>query len=305
MNCGRARPVIYGEVLFDRFPDGRDVLGGAPFNVAWNLQALGQQPIFISRVGNDRLGNQIRDAMCEWGFDMRFLQVDSEHATGTVDVTFVDQEPCYDIVHDCAYDFIEPVELNALPKVELLYHGSLALRAEQTRRTFAALVSHDVGPRFLDVNLREPWWERKQVLELIERASWVKLSQDELNELHGNEAPESARSVRADALQFRRRYDLQALILTSGESGACWIDSQHVVDVKPQAGGTVVDTVGAGDAFASVVLTGLLQGWSVEIMLERAQRFASAVVGLRGATSSDKLFYSDFARLWGIASDQP
>ena len=45
------RPVIFGEVLFDRFPDGSVVLGGAPFNVAWHLQAFGRAPLFISTGG--------------------------------------------------------------------------------------------------------------------------------------------------------------------------------------------------------------------------------------------------------------
>ena len=44
---------IFGEVLFDCFPDGREVLGGAPFNVAWHLHAFGQSPVFVSRVGDD------------------------------------------------------------------------------------------------------------------------------------------------------------------------------------------------------------------------------------------------------------
>ncbi|MDA1342582.1 MAG: carbohydrate kinase, partial [Proteobacteria bacterium] len=35
---------VFGEVLFDHFPDGTKVLGGAPFNVAWHLQVFGQQP---------------------------------------------------------------------------------------------------------------------------------------------------------------------------------------------------------------------------------------------------------------------
>jgi len=29
--------LVYGEVLFDLFDDGQEVLGGAPFNVAWHL----------------------------------------------------------------------------------------------------------------------------------------------------------------------------------------------------------------------------------------------------------------------------
>ena len=37
---------VFGEVLFDVFPDGKQVLGGAPFNVAWHLQAFGIAPYF-------------------------------------------------------------------------------------------------------------------------------------------------------------------------------------------------------------------------------------------------------------------
>ena len=33
-------PIIFGEVLFDIFPDGNQVLGWAPFNAAWYLQGL-------------------------------------------------------------------------------------------------------------------------------------------------------------------------------------------------------------------------------------------------------------------------
>ncbi len=72
------RVVVFGEVLFDRFPDGCEVLGGAPFNVAWNLQALDARPILVSRVGNDRLGRRILAAMKEWGMDLAGMQVD-EH----------------------------------------------------------------------------------------------------------------------------------------------------------------------------------------------------------------------------------
>ena len=60
------RPWIFGEVLFDCFPDGSRVLGGAPFNVAWHLQALGLEPLFLSRVGRDAAGREIRTAMGEW-----------------------------------------------------------------------------------------------------------------------------------------------------------------------------------------------------------------------------------------------
>ena len=52
------RPVIIGEVLFDRFPNNVLVLGGAPFNVAWHLHGFGASPLFVSRIGDDEAGKK-------------------------------------------------------------------------------------------------------------------------------------------------------------------------------------------------------------------------------------------------------
>ena len=68
---------IFGEVLFDHFPDGKRVLGGAPFNVAWHLQAFGLAPHFISRVGADAEGEAVLAAMRDWGMDTQGVQIDS------------------------------------------------------------------------------------------------------------------------------------------------------------------------------------------------------------------------------------
>ena len=63
------RPVVFGEVLWDCFDDGTEVLGGAPFNVAWNLRGFGLDPLFVSRIGHDERGEKILDAMHRWGMD--------------------------------------------------------------------------------------------------------------------------------------------------------------------------------------------------------------------------------------------
>ena len=47
------RPIVFGEVLFDDFEDGPTVIGGAAFNLAWNLESLGLSPLLISRLGRD------------------------------------------------------------------------------------------------------------------------------------------------------------------------------------------------------------------------------------------------------------
>ena len=54
---------------------------------AWHLQAFEQKPQFISRIGTDKTGNQIREAMQAWKMDLDCLQQDSVYPTGQVQVT--------------------------------------------------------------------------------------------------------------------------------------------------------------------------------------------------------------------------
>ncbi len=290
------RPLVFGEVLFDRFPDGSAVLGGAPFNVAWHLQAFAQAPLFISRVGDDPLGRRIRAAMLDWGMDTAGLQLDSAHPTGTVEVGIEQGEPHYDIVADRAYDFVQADALPPLTSAALLYHGSLALRGEVTRHAFQTLSTRVQAPRFLDVNLRTPWWQQQSVIDLIQGAHWIKLNEHELTELtpdtDGGEAPGE---------NLRRKHGLQALILTRGAQGARLLTQNGSLDIAPEPAERVVDTVGAGDAFASVILLGLLNDWPLDTSLERAQTFASAMVGVRGATVQNADFYAPYILDWGLS----
>jgi fructokinase len=59
--------------------------------------------------------------------------------------------------------------------------------------------------------------------------------------------------------------------------------------------------VGAGDAFSAVLILGILEGWPLQFMLDRAREFAEAVVGLRGATSVEPAFYTRFRTTWSPA----
>ena len=131
------RPCIFGEVLFDHFPDGRRVLGGAPFNVAWHLQAFGESPLLVSRIGDDADGAAVAHAMDDWDMERAGLQTDPRLPTGRVQVSIEDGEPSYDIVHPSAWDAIEPPGLDA--RCLLLYHGTLALRDDRARQAWRQL----------------------------------------------------------------------------------------------------------------------------------------------------------------------
>ncbi len=288
------KPVIFGEVLFDHFPDDSLVLGGAPFNVAWHLQAFGAQPLFISRIGDDELGRRIQYSMRDWGMDTSGLQVDSMHPTGTVEIEIENGEPSYEIVIDQAYDFIDETQVAKIKHGALLYAGSLIMRNLSSREALNVLRKKLELPVFVDVNLRDPWWDRYTVSLQLEAARWAKLNSHELHELS---PVDGEAEIQAKALQ--ESCGLSLLIVTQGEAGAFARNAQgKIFRVEPKLNISVVDSVGAGDAFSAVMLFGVLSGWDWKISLKRAQSFASAVVGIRGATPSSKEFYSRYLERW-------
>jgi len=290
-----APPCIFGEVLFDCFPTGERVLGGAPFNVAWHLQAFGEAPRFISRVGNDTDGNAILDAMLKWGMRTDGVQIDENLPTGRVDIAFnADGEPAYDIVHPSAYDAIAPDDFAG--HCSMIYHGSLALRDVASSHALVHLKRQLATKAFVDVNLRAPWWRKEHVAELLEDADWVKLNTDEMGLLA---------EASSSAADFIAEHQLQGLILTHGAKGAEIVTpGGGSVRVLPAKNLNVVDTVGAGDAFASVMLLGLLRNWPLQLTADRAQDFACRIVGKRGATVHDPQFYQDVMDNWQIDGRQ-
>ena len=291
----QSAPVIFGEVLYDCFPDGSRVLGGAPFNVAWHCQAFGLQPLFISRIGNDALGENVVTAMHDWGMKTEGLQIDPDHATGRVNVSFIDDEPSYDIVENSAWDFINSQALPELDKQSFLYHGSLALRnpvAAQCLETIKQSASTSI---FVDINLRSPWWNRSLINNIMQHSQWLKINSDELNIIVQDE-----QSIENKARYLLSDLQLDLIVVTQGASGAIAMNQEETCLVQPETTVNVVDTVGAGDAFTSVLLLGLHKAWPLQETLTRAQQFASKVVGLRGATTQDKNFYQPFIKNWSL-----
>lgn len=295
MISGR-RPVVFGEVLFDCFLDGSRVLGGAPFNVAWHLRGFGESPLFVSRVGDDAAGREVRAAMTDWSMDTAGLQLDEAHPTGAVQISLQDGEPHYEIVPDQAYDFVATDRLPDIDEPAFLYHGSLALRGATNRVALTALLDRHRLPVFLDVNLRPPWWSRDELEGMLGRATWLKLNAGELNELQPD-----GDNLAACARNLRDHYGLEQVVVTKGDEGALAVNARlEKVTVHPETALNVVDTVGAGDAFASVLMLGLLRGWSLRDSMRRAQVFASSVVGLRGATVADPEFYRHHLEIWRV-----
>lgn len=295
------RPVVFGEVLFDHFvEDGSDVLGGAPFNVAWHLHGFGLEPLFISRIGADRRGGEVRGAMQAWGMDASGLQEDPEHPTGTVQVDLTGDQPRFDIVPEQAYDFVDgTAATGALENGDwaLIYHGSLAARHPVSRGALEAVRGHGL-PAFVDINLRPPWWTAERIEPLLAQGRWLKLNEDELAAVLGRELDTA--ELEPAAVDLRLRHGLEVLIVTLGGDGALVTTATGTWRDRPPPLDRVVDSVGAGDAFSAVSILGLMHGWDPGTTLERSMAFAGAVCGYRGATARDPALYRHFRDQWGV-----
>ncbi|MGV8711448.1 MAG: PfkB family carbohydrate kinase [Nitrosomonas sp.] len=290
------KSVVFGEVLFDCFDDGTRVLGGAPFNVAWHLNALGQRPLMVSTVGKDRAGDEILQRMRAWNMDELGLQFSMQYPTGSVEVELQHGEPSYTILEPVAWDDIQTDLLPPMPAEMMLYHGTLALRNATNRSALQQIKRRRDMRVFVDANLRAPWWDRQDVLRWIADADWIKLNQHELQDLF---PAMSSETEGIEGLFHETRAN--SIILTCGKDGAKLFrrDGEHW-QIRPEQPVVQRDAVGAGDAFASICLLGILQHWPMQLILNRAQEFAIAVIGLRGATTDDPMFYQNFCEKWGM-----
>jgi fructokinase len=277
---------IFGEVLFDYFPNGEVVLGGAPFNVAWHLTALGSNAHLLSAVGKDELGHKLSSHMQSWGMHTQGI-ITNEYPTGRVNVQIEQGEPNYEIVMPSAWDAINiPNQLDE----GFIYHGSLAMRSEHNRSVLDKLLSSSSSQRFVDINLRYPWWRKYDVLQLITNADIVKMNSVEFVEL-GFMHDDLVSSMKA----IKQHFNIRQLLVTEGESGATLVNEHNrVFRVKPERDIDVVDTVGAGDAFSAMFIFGTLSGWRPEHIMQQAQNLASLVVNNRGGVLLDYSLYTTF-----------
>ena len=304
--------VIFGEALVDDFVT-EQLVGGAPFNVARHLAAFMAPQLMISRIGSDRNGAVVRGEFERFAMSEQGLQIDRMEETGRVLVERRGDGPQprhrFVILPRQAYDFIDPqLAAEAMARVTpgAFYFGTLAQRAQRSRHALYKLLGATDACRFLDLNLRENQVERACVTASLEAANIVKINEEELESLFawyfqiapGTEL--SSEEVRAACRALVDKFQLEALILTLGHRGSVYFgaDEQVIVSRDNPSPPFVIDTVGAGDAFAAIFLLGRARGWALETTLSRANEFAGAICAVSGAVPGDIGFYDKWVARW-------
>lgn len=259
-----ARPsvICFGEILWDFLPPGL-FPGGAPFNVGYHLNQLGNDVSLLSGLGRDKLGLELIRRLEGWGIATDSITMHSGLPTGTVVARTNEQgDATYDITESVAWDQIlitQDIIQKAVASQALVF-GSLALRSRVNCTALDRVL--EVLPReamrVFDVNLRAPYDDLELVRERARHADLLKLNAEEAARVVLNADQEEPGSEEAMARALSMECGCQTVCITAAERGAgLLMDGEwHWENGRPVE---VVDTIGAGDAFLARLLSHLLQ----------------------------------------------
>lgn len=268
--------MVVGEALIDLIPDpaGRYTAlpGGAPANVSVAAARLGHPTAFAGRISTAAFGDRIRRFLTENGVDLRHSVDAAQPATLAVVTLATDGAATYDFYATGTADWQWrrdelPVRLDAgvgdaggvgvAREVDFVYFGSLAAALEPGATVIEEFIRTARGsvPVCYDPNIRPglldaPARAANRVDRQVGLATVVKASVDDLRTLHPRESPEAV---------ARRWAGLgpELVLVTLGAAGAFAVTREQLMAHHPGIEVSVVDTVGAGDAFSAAIMVWL------------------------------------------------
>jgi fructokinase len=272
----------FGEVLWDVFPTHKKI-GGAPLNVALRLNSFKNNTYIISSVGDDDDGKEVLQYIHDHGMITTSIQIDKMHKTGCVLVTLNNKgSATYEIEYPVAWDNIKATEeaIDMVRSSDALIYGSLACRDEVSKSSLLTLLPY-AKMKVFDVNLRPPFYSMELLLDLMSKASFIKLNDEELIEICN--ALKFDESAMEEQIKFLSNYTkTDQICVTIGKHGALLLYDGRLYRNKGYKV-NVADTVGAGDSFLATLINNLLNKKKPAQALDMAAAVGAMVAGKEGA----------------------
>jgi len=281
------KSLAFGETLWDIFSDSAQI-GGTAFNAAAHLAKLGASSTLVSAVGCDKLGFEALDVAKGFGISCDMIELKKDLPTGTVEVSLDCGQPSYEIKENVAWDAIgissEAFARIAANPPDCFIFGTLSQRSAFNRETLSKIL--DALPpgvrRAYDINLRQRFHQPEWIERSLQRATIVKVNEDEAKHLSRAIFGSELKPEPFAARLMKRHSQLEAVIITLGAEGSCALCPEGWIEV-PGVKVEVVDAVGAGDSFIAATLFALSKGHGFKEALSLASRLGAFVASRRGA----------------------
>ena len=283
-----ARVWVAGEALIDLIPNsmGKQIakVGGGPANTSKAIARLGYEISFIGGFSSDAYGQLIEEELKSSGVDLN-LSYRGDKPTALATATLDDKGAAiyeFELEGTATFAF----QATWLPRgdVDVIHIGSVSTMLEPGASELLKWVSSHSAPIVFDPNVRPSIQGnrdryRASVERWIDVASIVKLSEDDLDWLYGDESVVKTWFLRGVSL----------VVITRGDKGLSALGGDFRVDV-PAVSVEVVDTIGAGDTIGAVLVEGILEygisglsGEKLFKVLERAARASAITCSRAGA----------------------
>lgn len=262
------RPGEHGRIL-----EASEAPGGSAANTIYGLAKLGKRTGFLGAIGRDEEGKAVLESFLQAGVDTSHISIKPNSKTGII-VGLVDlkgERVLYP--SPGANDLLseEDLDISYLRETEFLHLSSfvneeqlkLQLRAakelgEEVKISFSPGVYADLGI--------------EAISELLRRSSVIFLNSQEAEKLGGD--------WRKLGMLLSKR---SLVAVTLGEKGCCVFERRRAKSFPVFLAKQVVDTTGAGDAFAAGFLYGLLEGFRTESCAAIGSFLAARVIEHLGA----------------------
>ncbi|WP_417357850.1 carbohydrate kinase family protein [Gallaecimonas pentaromativorans] len=250
-------------------------VGGGGTNTAVAFARQGLKTAFLGKIGDDPQGQQVLDLLAAEGVD--FVGVKAGQTGLSVILDSIDDDRTI-LAFKGANDFLSEDEA-LLPPCRWLYCSAMLGQSLATLKALVAKTHAKVAFNPSSYLAKEglaalqPILERLTVLVLNKEESAMLLGWDE-REYHGSDALLKA---------LASRVAIPVIAITDGAAGAIATDRHIVVWAEPQQGLTIVETTGAGDAFASGFVAALACGRALEQAVKAGMLNAESVLAFKGA----------------------
>jgi 5-dehydro-2-deoxygluconokinase len=259
-------------------------VGGSPLNIAVGTKRLGLKSALLTAIGQDQVGDFLLNFLTKEGVETKFIPVKPGSRTSAVvlGIQPPDNFPLVYYRENCADSKVNIDDvINAnIGSFRLFEISATALNIEPTRSAgfFAAeeAVKNNV-PILIDLDFRADQWHDARAFGITARA-YLKnctialgteeeilatmLSDPEKIRIRNQQisAPEIKGDIDA-SIKSIMELGIEALIVKRGSKGSSvFLKDGSVTDV-PGFTVSVVNVLGAGDAFASGFIYGYLNGW--------------------------------------------
>lgn len=272
-------------------------IAGAESNVAIGLTRLGLKSRWISRLGTDPFGDQVLATLAGEGVDVSAVIRDSESATGIYFKEFkgFGDPNVYFYRKFSAASHFTPEALNSNwfeGAKHLHVTGILPALGEHTAETAkeAMKLARKQGMTIsFDPNLRRKLWSEKRarevLLSMIPLCDYFLPGLDEAEFLVGEHAE-------MDYAPIFLNQGVKVVAMKLGERGSMGFFDQTCIQAEPHRVSTLVDTIGAGDAFAAGFLSVMVGqslsaessaiGAKLELALQRANLLGALATQFKG-----------------------